>query len=457
MSVLGLEDYQPARSAALVLRTAQGLSPVWSRGGFWPWLRESFTGAWQQNVVVDQAAVLAHSTVFACLTLIAGDLSKMTLRLLRQDAGTDIWTPPTSPTVWSPVLRKPNRYQNIIQFVQQWVLSKLSYGNTYVLKERDNRGGAGNGIVRALYILDPNRVRPLVAPDGSIFYQLDQDTISSLPTSVTVPASEIIHDRINCLFHPLVGLSPIYACGLSATVGLRIQNAEASLFANGGRPGGILTAPGAISDDTAKRLKDYWDNNFTGANAGKVAVLGDGLKFDPNPVMSSVDAQVIDQLKWNAEQVCSTFHVPPYMVGVGAPPNFANVQALAVQYFTQCLQVHAVEVEACLDEGIELPPNYATAFNEDDLLRMDSATMMETIVKGLQGVLKPNEGRAKLNLPPVPGGDTPYMQQQMFSLAALAERDAAQPFAKPAPAPPALPAEPTEEAVAATVGELAQS
>ncbi|WP_416380911.1 hypothetical protein, partial [Klebsiella pneumoniae] len=34
-----------------------------------------------------------------------------------------------------------------------------------------------------------------------------------------VPAREVIHDRFNCLFHPLIGLSPIYAAGLAAMQG----------------------------------------------------------------------------------------------------------------------------------------------------------------------------------------------------------------------------------------------
>jgi len=36
----------------------------------------------------------------------------------------------------------------------------------------------------------------------------------------------------------------------------------------------ILSAPGAISDETAARLKTHWDANYTGNNAGKVAVVG---------------------------------------------------------------------------------------------------------------------------------------------------------------------------------------
>jgi phage portal protein BeeE len=46
-----------------------------------------------------------------------------------------------------------------------------------------------------------------------------------------------------------------------------------------------------------------------------VAVLGDGLAYQAM-VMTAVDAQLIEQLKWTAETICSCFHVPSYMVGV---------------------------------------------------------------------------------------------------------------------------------------------
>jgi hypothetical protein len=55
--------------------------------------------------------------------------------------------------------------------------------------------------------------------------------------------------------------------------------------------------------------------------------------------------------------------------------------------------------------------------------------------------MAPDEARERyFGLGPVEGGDTPYMQQQMFSLKALAQRDQNDPFSKPAPAPAAAPA-----------------
>ncbi len=426
------------------------LAPVTARGGqWWPWIRESFAGAWQQNAEITVVNVSTYAAVFACVTLIASDIAKLGLCLVAQDDD-GIWdeVDPPNGQAWAPVLRKPNRYQNRIKFIEQWITSKLIFGNTYVLKERDQRG-----VVSALYVLDPQRVTPLVASDGSVYYQLKSDPLSGLPTDDDiVPASEIIHDRMICLYHPLIGVSPIFACGLAAMQGLAIQGNSNTFFAAGSKPGGVLTAPGAIGDETAARLKAYWETNFTGANVGKVAVLGDGLKYEAMTV-NAVDAQLIEQLKWTAENVCTCFHVPPYMIGVGPPPPYANIEPLQQAYYAQALQSPIENLELCLDEGLELPSPYGTEVDLDDLFRMDTVTKADAAAKAISsGGMSPNEARYKyFDLGPVPGGDTPYLQEQNWPLQLLASREL--PTRSPT-APDAVPAilDPNAKAFAVQFG-----
>lgn len=423
------------------------LQTVDVRGSWWSLVREPFAGAWQQNSAVNLDTVLAYNAVFACITLIAADIGKLPYRLERVLAN-GIKKKITDPR-YSPVLKRPNRAQNHIQFKEWWVISKLVRGNTYVLKQR-----GPDGYVERLYVLDPQRVVVLVAPDGAIYYQLNTDNLSGLESaSVTVPASEIIHDRINCLFHPLVGVSPLYACALAASQGLKIQKDTEKFYANGANPSGVLTAPGAISDATAARLKVHWDVEYTGEKSGRVAVLGDGLKFEPMR-MSSVDAQMIETLKWTAEVVCSTYHVPGYKVNVGSLPTYTNIEALTQDYYTQCLQSPIEQMELCLSEGLELPDDYLIELDLDVLFRMDSATLIKMLADGIAGAIySSNEARAKINLPPLKGGSSVYMQQQYYSLEALAQRDAQNPLAAP-PAPPAAPA-PLPAPDAATAETLA--
>ena len=289
------------------------------RGG-WFSILESFPGAWQRNIEIKRDSVLSNHAVFACQSLIATYISKLPLDLYRLD-GNGVWIPFENPA-YSPVLRQPNNYQNMQQFIEYWIISKLEYGNTYVLKERDARN-----VVVSMHILDPKMVTPLIADDGSVFYQLSNDRLAGLEAgSVTVPASEIIHDRFNCLFHPLVGISPLFAAGLAATQGLAIQSDATKFFENGSRPGGILSTAEAISDETAARLKAYWDANYSGVNSGKVAVLGDGLKYEALRAKAT-DSQLLEQLKWSAEIICGIYRVPPYMIGVGARPAYDSAQA----------------------------------------------------------------------------------------------------------------------------------
>jgi HK97 family phage portal protein len=414
------------------------------RGGWYPIIREPFTGAWQRNLEINVDTAASFHADFACKTLIARDIGKLRVKLAEKDKN-DIWSETTNPA-FSPVLRRPNDYQTRNQFWESWVLSKLSRGNTYVLKVRDNRQ-----VVTALHVLDPMRVQPLVADDGSVFYRLSSDNLADID-DIIVPAREIIHDRFNCLFHPLVGTPPVFASGLASMLGINAQKTSALLFKNASQPGGMVIYPGSIDVVEEQRVKEQFEQRFSGPNLGRVAVLSAGAKYEKVSI-TNVEAQMIEQLKWSAEVVCSVYHVPPYKVGVGVLPTYNNVQALNVEYYSQALQSHIEEIEELLDQalGIGWGEGLGTEFDTDNLLRMDSVTLATTvqILQGA-GTMAPNEGRAKFDLKPVKGGDQPFLQQQNYSLEALAKRDAqADPFkpaTPPAPAQPAAQDQPPEPA-----------
>ena len=394
-------------------------------------VREPFTGAWQQNAeIVAPRVAITNPAVYACVTLIAQSLGKMRLRLVElTDQG--IWQEAAS-AAFSPVLRRPNRYQLINEFIEYWVASKLQWGNTYVLKQRDARG-----VVVALDILDPQQVTVLVAPDSAVYYQLRPNDLAGIPSEgVAVPASEIIHDKLTPLVHQLVGISPITAAALAATQGLKILDNSTQFFANGSAPGGVVNIPIEISKDAVTRLKAEWEASYSGLNAGKVAFLTGGMKYEPTTV-NAVDAQLIEQLKMTTETICSCFHVPVSLVN-SAPVPYANNEPLVQQFYSQCLQSHIVSLENALDDGLGLTSvpghMYGTEFDVDDLLWMDTATRTKAATDAVSGgVLAPNEARFKyFGLGGVPGGDHVYMQQQNWPLVQLSGR----PLPTTAPAAP---------------------
>lgn len=421
MKILGLEI---GRSKPVAKAGQQIIVDTNQSSGFLSFIRESFAGAWQRNIVVDRSSVLAYFAVYSCMSLISADIGKLRPKIMKPKGKVNV---DVIDKDYTKLLKRPNKYQTWQKFAEQYALSKLSHGNTYVLLVRDNKR-----VVVEMHVLNPMLIKTLITEDGDVYYQPSEDRLAHIApenASYAIPSSDMIHDTMVCLFHPLVGVSPIYACGLAATQGLTIQRNSTTFFDNMSRPSGMLTAPAKISDETANRLKKEWENNFTSGNIGKLAVLGDNLKYEAMTI-SALDSQMLEQLKWTAETVCSCFHVPAYKIGVGAIPTYNNAEVLNQIYYTDCLQAIIQSMECHIEYGLGLPDRGELLELElDGLIRMDTATQIETLNKAVQGGwLTPNEARQKRNLGPVKGGDTPYMQQQNYSLSALADRDVNDPL-----------------------------
>lgn len=405
MRIFGLE----------IRRQEKTLSPVsgWRDG--WRRIIEPYTGAWQRNEEEARGTVYCYPTLYACLSRISQDTGKLPYQLKREESN-GIWTV-TENSAYSPVLRKPNHYQTAQQFREAWTLSRLQHGNAYILKERDSRG-----VVVKMYVLDPCRVLPMVSDTGDVFYQMNYPTADNLlPSSypgetLIIPAREIIHDRINCFHHQLIGVPPVCAAHWAAVKNLRILKSSAEFFGNHAQPGGILTAPAGMSDDDAERVRQYWQTNYTGSNAGKVAVIGADMKFT-SFATKSADSQMVEQMRYSDEQICQPFGIPPFKIGIGSIPAGLGVDAINQLYYADALQAGIEAMENLLDEGLAISKPLGVELDLEPLLRMDVGKQAEVATKLVGGGIEtPNEGRLRFNLAPLEGGDTVYMQQQDFPL-----------------------------------------
>lgn len=385
----------------------------WRQG--WRVISESYAGAWQKNDEIKRGELTCYPTLYACLNRIATDIGKLPFQLKREDEN-GIWREVDNPA-YSPVLRKPNGFQTQGQFRESWILSKLLDGNTYVLKQRDNRG-----VVAGLYVLDPCRVTPMVSEAGRVFYQINYSTPNNLlpagypAEQLTIPASEIIHDRINAFHHPLIGVPPLCAAAIAAGKNMKILRNSSKFFDNGANPGGLISGPAGMNEEDAKLLREYWEKNFQGDNSGKIAVIGADLKFTPF-AFKAADSQLVEQMRYSDEQVCQPFGIPPFKVGIGSIPAGLGVDAINQLYYADALQAHIEAMECLLDEGLAVARPLGVELDLWPLLRMDVGKQADVETKLTGGGIKtPNEGRFAFGLPPLEGGDTVFMQQQDFPL-----------------------------------------
>lgn len=377
---------------------------------------EPYSGAWQKNDELTQNQKACFPTVFSCISLISKDIGKMGLTLKRWKDG--VLQSTGHPFDLRYILKKPNHFQTWQQFQEYWTNCLLLRGNAYIFIVRDVFG-----VPARLVCLNPDLVQPLVSESGEIFYSVYNDLLAQTEPE-NIPASEIIHDRINCLYHPLVGLSPIFACGVAAGVGHHILHATSKLFSNGARPASLLVAPGPLENSKAKEMQKRWNEKFTGNGIGGTAVLSDGVQYTQLGI-SAIDAQTIEQLKYSSFMIATAFNVPPFKLGLEPPPS--DVQSANEIYFSDCIQAYVESRENLIDEALELKTKYSCELylDIDALIRMDRTSKMNFFSTGTQrGIFSPNEARAAFGYGPVSGGESPMIQQQNYSLEAIRKRDA---------------------------------
>lgn len=433
MKIFGLSVTRESTQKALH-NVGSGFRDGWRR------ILEPFSGAWQRNITETRGDLITYPTLYACISRIASDIGKLpfTLQSLLESGVSKTTTSPA----YSPVLTKPNGFQTQGQFREYWMIAKLTHGNTYALKRRDQRG-----VVTDLYILDSCRSMPLVSDSGEVYYQLYTDPLNTLPAdypaaNLIVPASEIIHDRCMCIHHPLIGVPPLAAAHWPALKNMKIMRSATEFFANNAQPGGILTAPAGMSEADAEAVKTYWSTNFSGSNAGRVAIIGADMKFTPF-AMKSIDSQMVEQMRYSDEQICQPFGVPPFKVGIGSIPSGLGVDGVNQMYYQDALQTHIEHMEALLNEGLKIAAPLSVELDLAPLLRMDEAKRAEVETKLVMGKIKlPDESRIRFNLAPTPGGNTLWGQQQDYPLGMLANRAEWDPAMQPpAPAPVPTPAD----------------
>jgi len=113
-------------------------------------------------------------------------------------------------------------------------------------------------------------------------------------------------------------------------------------------------------------------------------------------------------------------------------PTYNNIAALNQQYYNECLLPHAEDIEELLIHAFRLRTDQDIEFDTDVLLRMDPKTQAEVDALLIRSaVMSPNEARVGWNLPPVKGGETPFLQQQMWAIDLLSERSPPDDFPMP--------------------------
>lgn len=323
--------------------------------------------------LVNERSAMQMTAVYACVRILSEAVAGLPLHLYRKDEGLRKQKAEDHPLYFL-VHDEPNPEMTSFVFRETMMTHLLLWGNAYAQIIRN-----GKGEVVALYPLMPNRMQVDRDKSGKLYYQYTtsaEDAPTMKGNSVVLSPSDVLHIP-GLGFDGLVGYSPIAMAKNAIGMAIACEEYGAKFFANGAAPSGVLEHPGTVKDPT--RLRDTWQGQFGGsANAGRVAVLEEGMKYTPISI-SPEQAQFLQTRKFQINEIARIFRVPPHMVGDLEKSSFSNIEQQSLEFVKYTLDPWVIRWEQALARALlmgEEKRSLFFRFNVEGLLRGDYQSRM---------------------------------------------------------------------------------
>lgn len=367
------------------------------------------------GVVVNEETAMRTSAVYACVRVIAETVASLPLPLYKRlPRGKE---KATYHPLYTVLHDMPNSDMTSFSFRETMMTHLLLWGNAYAQITR-----RGNQIVE-LWPLHPAYIRIEREPvTNKLIYKYTSGTQEVIYTN-----EQILHIQ-GLSIDGVKGLSPISMA--RETIGLAQATEEfgSRFFSNGARPGGILQHPGIVKDP--ERLRKSWEEVYKGVqNSHKIAVLEEGMQYKEIGIPPN-DAQFLETRKFQLNEICRIFRVPPHLIGDLERATFSNIEHQSIDFVVHTIRPWLVRWEQAIQKALipeEERAIYFAKFTVDGLLRGDFKTRMDGYAVGRQnGWYSANDIRDLEELNPIPeemGGDLYLVNGNMMTATAALKRE----------------------------------
>lgn len=328
------------------------------------------------------------ATVSACVSAIATAIATLPVYVYRRQGAdrTEVFDHPLAQMV----RQGPNEWQTWPDLVEAWAAGALLHGNGLLAVERD---GAGQP---ALRFIPWQWVTVSILPSGRLAYDVSE---AVGPLGATGRRYRLLQDEVAHLRDRsddgVVGRSRLSRGAATIETAQTANEFGRNFLANGASPAGAISSEKAMAPDQMAGLRKGFDGGHRGtANAGKVMILTDGLKFTPFQI-SPEDAELLASRRFSVEEICRLFQVPPPLVQDLSHGTFTNSREAARWFCQFTLTPWVRKIEATLSRAM-FPAGSGLEIELDmsGLLRADPESRWASHKIAVDaGILDPDEVR----------------------------------------------------------------
>ena len=350
---------------------------------------------------VDEISAMSNSVVFACVKVLAESVASLPLHFYRYTENGKERA--IDHKLYKLLHDAPNDRITSFVFREMLMTQLLLWGNAYAWLRLDEKGN-----VQEIIPLESSKMSVNYDDDWNITYTYSLGKYGL----IKLPNWQILH-IYGLGFDGLIGYSPIAMARNAIGLSIACEEHGSKFFSNGARPSGILKTPTIIKDPS--KLRESWERAYGGSeNAGKVAILEQGLEYQPISIPNS-DAQFLETRRFQIEEIARIFRVPLHLLNDLSHATFSNIEHQSLDFVVHTLTPWLVRWEQALNQSL-IPPNdrdkYFFKFNTGGLLRGDIKSRYEAYAIGRQqGFLSSNDIREleDLNLIPADEGGNSYL------------------------------------------------
>lgn len=367
------------------------------------------------GVNVNEYNAMQVSAVYACVRVLSETIASLPLPLYRRlERGKE---KATYHPLYFLLHDMPNPDMTSFTFRETLMSHLLLWGNAYAQVIRN-----GKGNISELWPLLPDRMsveRDLIS--GQLVYKYSKDG-----QQILLKQEEVLHIP-GLGFDGIKGYSPIHMAREAIGLALATEEFGSRFFANGARPGGVLEHPGVVKDP--EKLRKSWEEVYKGVkNSHKIAVLEEGMKYHEIGIPPE-DAQFLETRKFQLNEICRIFRVPPHLVGDLERATFSNIEHQSIEFVVHTVRPWLVRWEQAITKCLLREGErkiYFPKFTVDGLLRGDFKARMEGYAIGRQnGWLSANDIRELEDMNPIPeeqGGDIYLVNGNMIPAKSAGEK-----------------------------------
>jgi HK97 family phage portal protein len=362
------------------------------------------------GVIVDEHTAPTFAAVYAAINILSSDVGCFPFNVMKKGKDNDRVIDESQP-VQDIVHVEPNEELGTIGLYGSMMWHLLTTGNTYLEIERERFTLQPV----AVHLLDPDRVHIKRTPDKDLYYLVEDER--RLPRDI-VHVAAIGRDG-------LIGKSPIQLCREEIGLGMATVKFGAARFGNGISECGAITFPDTMDELETKAFRAGINREHQGPyNANKFLLLQGGATFARTSI-SAEDAQFLGTRKFNVEEICRIFRIPPTKLMNFDKASFSNIEETNLDYYLSSLAPWLRRIEGELNRKLFTRAErriWTIEHDESYTLRgriVDQAAV-DKVYRDM-GVLSTNEIRGRRGWGKVAGGDVRFVPLNMAPLEAVAK------------------------------------